>query len=144
MTTVAEMRRRFAKVDLVDLTGDAMEERSEDIVDYNKQQLDEGIDSKDRRITPSYTRFTIQEKIRKGQEYRFVTLQDTNEFRSKFYLKLVSSDFEITSSDSKTEALKSKYGQDIFGLTKHSKEDAWSFDLSPIVVRKIKNITGAI
>lgn len=144
MTTVTAMRKRFDKVNLVTLTTDAMEEVPNEVVQYNIDQLDEGKNRIGDYILPEYHPVTVSVKKTKGQEFRFVTLQDTNEFRSKFFLNIAGNTYGINSSDSKTSALVAKYGEEIFGLTKAHQAELWEFGLSPLVVDKIRITTGAI
>lgn len=140
--TIAEMLRRFEMVDLEQLTGRAMKQNEKQIVDLNKQQLDEGVDARGFRITPEYSAFTVMKKKEKGQVFDRVTLEDTGAFRNRMKLNVKQSTFEIDSDDSKTPDLKEKYSEDILGLSDSGKKEAWVI-VKPDVVQDIKTITGA-
>lgn len=64
-----------------------------------------------------YKNLTLQIKASKGQPTNRVTLRDTGDFHSSFYLQIGDDSFEIKASDEKTEALIKKYGRQILGLT---------------------------
>lgn len=49
----------------------------------NQQQLEQGLDSTGRDITPEYTAFTVQEKQEKGQPVDRVTLRDSGAHRRR-------------------------------------------------------------
>ena len=144
MTTVADMSRRLDLFDLIEVTADAMEQMPDEIVELNRDQMNEqGVTSKGAAIKPEYSPFTVFEKNRKGQVFSHVTLRDTGEFQSKMHLIIKGKSFDISSTDSKTPDLVSKYGENIFGLTMESKKEAFSM-LKPTIVSRFKEITGAI
>lgn len=91
------------------------------IVDMNAQdQLYEqginrlGVDIMD--YAP-YSPLTIQIKEEKGQPTNRVTLRDTGDFETSFFIEANDRQFEIKASDFKTEELIKKYGRQILGLT---------------------------
>jgi hypothetical protein len=59
-------------------------------------------------------------KKAKGQPTDRVTLRDTGDFESSFYLDVEDTYFEITAADFKTEKLMHKYGKDISGLNEEN------------------------
>lgn len=61
-------------------------------------------------------------KRQKGQETRWVTLKDTGSFHQKIKATLTGEEYNITSSDSKTEKLEEKYGDKLFGVGGRFKE----------------------
>lgn len=136
------MQKRFEQVDLTALTANAMEANNAEIVELNKDQLFEGIDSKGNETRPGYTSFTRFVKQQQGKPSDRVTLKDTGEFYSKFFLRLTGDMYSIDSTDSKTPDLKEKYGSDILGLTSESKRITWQ-TVKPNIVQAIRNITGA-
>ena len=144
MTTISGFLRKWQKIDLESLTADAMEQTERPLVELNKQQLEDGITAKGVRISPDYAASTVAIKRAEGREYRFVTLEDTGSFKNKMYLSIIGKNYDFDSSDSKTSDLTSKYSDDIFGLTAENKRRAWNDIISPLVVKSIKNITGAI
>lgn len=91
------------------------------IVDLNAQyQLyEEGINRLGVSIMDyaPYRPLTIAIKEQKGQPTNRVTLRDTGNFESSFYLEVSDKQFEVKASDWKTETLIKKYGRQILGLT---------------------------
>lgn len=145
MTTVAEMRRRWQDIDLVEETTNAMEKENQSIVDFNRAQLFAGEYTNEKLISPRYQNATVQYKISKGQPYDRVTLEDNGSFYRAMYLRITGDSFEITSSDPKTSSLEDKYtGRgEIFGLNDENKARAWAEFLKGDVVISIAQQTGA-
>ena len=82
-----------------------------------------GQDSEGNEITPSYTPFTVQIKLSKGQPTDRVTLLDTGQFHASFYVDWKDTEFEIYARDVLTPKLAGKYGPEIFGLDDNSQQD---------------------
>jgi hypothetical protein len=95
--------------------------------DLNAEQLNKGIDSKGQKITPDYTPFTKAIKRAKGQPTDRVTLKDTGDFYSSIDYSANFSGVDYTATDSKTNDLTEKYGDDILGLTDESINDVIDF-----------------
>ena len=72
----------------------------------------EGLD-----IIPSYSGKTIKIKKAKGQVSDRVTLKDTGKFHKATKADILADKVELGSTDSKTDQLVAKYGDEIFGLT---------------------------
>lgn len=91
------------------------------IVDLNAQDqlYEEGVNRLGVSIMDyaPYRPLTIAIKEQKGQPTNRVTLRDTGDFESSFYLEVSDKQFEVKASDWKTEALIKKYGRQILGLT---------------------------
>lgn len=64
-----------------------------------------------------YRELTISIKRVKNQPTNRVTLRDTGDFHSSFYLQIGEDAFAIDARDSKTDDLIKKYGRQILGLT---------------------------
>lgn len=64
-----------------------------------------------------YSPLTIAIKEEKGQPTNRVTLRDTGDFETSFFLEVSDKQFEIKAADFKTEDLIKKYGRQILGLT---------------------------
>lgn len=93
-------------------------------IDLNTDQLYSGIDSLGNSLG-TYTEFTKRQKRAKGQPSDRVTLKDEGDFYDGFNIRSKKFPFILDSSDSKTDMLADKYGDDIFGLTpKNTKEYA--------------------
>lgn len=143
MTTVTAMRKRFNLVKVDELASQAMEQRREDIVELNREQMLEGKNKDGSDIAPPYAFSTVAIKRAKGQQANFVNLRDTGSFQRAMKLIVTRHTYQVTSTDSKTPDLVRKYGDVIFGLTPRNKAIAWSVYIRPQVVQDIKDITGA-
>lgn len=64
-----------------------------------------------------YSPITIEIKRLKNQPTNRVTLRDTGDFHSSFYVFAGTEQFEISAKDTKTKSLIAKYGRQILGLT---------------------------
>lgn len=87
------------------------------VVKLQQEQLYSGVRSDNSEITPPYTSFTEQTKIRKGQPFDRVTLKDTGAFYESINLSITKQFAEIFATDPKTNDLQEKYGENILGLT---------------------------
>lgn len=85
-----------------------------------------------------YAPLTKWIKANKHQPTNRVTLRDTGDFHRSFYVVAGSESFEITASDEKTEALKLKYGKEIFGLTEESRDELATKYLYPELLEQAK------
>ena len=87
------------------------------ILEMNMSQLyDSGEKSNGVRITPEYAPSTVQRKKKKGQPTNRVTLRDSFDWQSSFFIHYNPDGFEIKAADWKTEILKKRYGDEILGL----------------------------
>lgn len=142
MVTVAEMLRRFNRVDLVTLTAEAMEQNEARIVYLNQTQLLEG-KRKDGSSLGTYRPLTIQKRLEKGRQVNFVDLFDDGNFQDNMKLIMRGRDYNIQSSDWKNDMLQDKYGESIFGLSAENKAKAWQDYLRGDVAKGIARVTGA-
>lgn len=102
------------------------------IIDMNteEQLFEQGVNNLGVKISDyqPYAAYTIEVKKVMGQPTNRVTLRDTGDFHSSFYITVNDQQFEIRASDSKTEDLIKKYGRQILGLTKENiAEIIWQY-----------------
>lgn len=142
MVTVAEMLRRFNRVDLVTLTADAMEQNEARIVYLNQTQLLEG-KRKDGSSLGTYRPLTIQKRLEKGRQAGFVDLFMEGNFQNRMKLFIKGRDYDMQSEDWKNDMLQDKYGESIFGLSAENKVKAWQDYLRGDVAKGIARVTGA-
>mgnify|MGYP000041009761 CR=1 FL=1 len=95
---------------------EAVRNFEKEIILFNQEQLQDGELSTGQDITPPYRPFTISVKKGKGQVYDRVTLLDTGDYYSKFFLVYFKDKFSIESTDRKALSLELKYSIDILGL----------------------------
>lgn len=87
-----------------------------------------------------YSQLTISIKRLKGQPYDRVTLRDTGEFHSSFYIEYNDDFFEIKAADEKTDDLIKRYGRYILGLTDENlKILIWEY-VYPDIMEKVKKV----
>ena len=84
-----------------------------------------------------YSPVTIEEKRMRGQPYNRVTLRDTGDFESSFYIRYSGDSFEITASDGKTDYLVRKYGIEIFGLNRDNLDELIRTYMLPFLREKL-------
>lgn len=114
------------------------------IVDLNAQDqlYEEGINRLGVSIMDyaPYRPLTIAIKEQKGQPTNRVTLRDTGDFESSFYLEVSNKQFEVKDSDWKTEALIKKYGRQILGLTDENISSLiWDY-IYPDIIEKAREV----
>lgn len=81
-----------------------------------KEQLYQGVDANNKRLTPPYAPATIKYKKQNNQPYNRVTLRDQSDFYQSFIIEYGQKSFTIKATDHKGVYLERKYG-DILGLT---------------------------
>ena len=99
-----------------------------------------GIDAFGNEITPTYSKYTIEEKKSKNQRTSHVTLRDTGNFYDGIFVEIVNNVIKVDSTDGKTESLISKYGEGILGFTQEEKEFIVFGLLEPEIQKIINNI----
>lgn len=123
--------------DLLTETREAIVQTENEIVDFNREQLYEGIRADDTKIEPEYAELTKVIKAAKGQPYDRVTLKDTGDFYAGINVDVNSNSYDLSSTDEKTVKLVTKYGDKIFGLTSKSKETYITQFLKPALEDRI-------
>jgi hypothetical protein len=123
--TLHEMQRRLKSFELLQELQDAVVETSGDMITLNQGQMALGKRADGTEITPSYSDLTIMLKDEKGQETRWVTLKDTGSFWGDMFVDVNANSYSLSSADEKTDKLRKKYGEKIFGLTKESKSEEY-------------------
>lgn len=122
-TTIANLTYRLRRFrdDIPSLLEEIIRDKEDVIVSaiVDDQLYRRGITGKEKKIMSyaPYAPRTIKAKKKKGQPTTRVTLRDTGAFHESAYIVFDQDGFYITSSDSKTEDLKQKYGDEIFRLT---------------------------
>lgn len=99
-----------------------IEDHSEILSDYNRDQLLRGYDRNGERLDPykslTYALWKYQKNPLAGLNNPDLNL--TGAFYRGFFVNIKGDSFEISSTDEKTGDLKSKYGPMIFGLSNQS------------------------
>lgn len=121
-------RVTWLKDNINKMLNDVLLQLVKEILELNKSQLyDKGVITTGVRIDSfhPYTALTISLKKQKGQKVSNVTLKDTGDFYSNFFVNFKPESFTIGSDDPKTGKLTSEdkkigFGKQIFGLTDES------------------------
>jgi hypothetical protein len=108
----------------------------------NQQQLEAGLDAEGLLIEPPYTGTTREIKKQKGQPTDRVTLKDKGDFYRGIVAKVRAQDVGLEGTDSKTQELQEKYGQDIIGISDEA-VDAFRDDyVRPELQYKTREVLG--
>lgn len=136
------MQRRLDRFQIMKEVRETIEETSGAVIDFNQQQMYAGKRSTGTDIKPAYAPLTVLIKDQKGQPTDRVTLKDTGSFYEGMFVDVNSETFDIDSTDEKTEALKEKYGNRIFGLTTESKSEYVHYTFFPALKERITRKLG--
>lgn len=121
--TIAECNRRFdaAMEGLQEQIGKILADMEVQFVAWQTEHLFFGHYPDGEDIEPEYTELTKEIKQSKGQPYDRVTLLDTGDFYARIFAKVQGDELVIDSEDWKSDKLKKKYGERIFGLSEDEK-----------------------
>jgi len=117
LQALADAGNRLKSVDLVEASLEAVRENEGALIEMNHEQLENSID-RDGEPLGEYA--SIEYANKKGRID--VDLKLTGAFYRGFNVKADEFPIMFDSSDSKTEDLKQKYGEEIFGTTKGNTE----------------------
>lgn len=107
--------RQLEKVDLIAVSLEAMRASEDTLVSFNQEQMQDSIDSEGE---PLGEYASIAYANRKGRIT--VDLKLTGDFYRGMFAKTDEYPVIFGSTDDKTEDLKNKYGENIFGTTKNN------------------------
>ncbi len=142
MGTIKSLYDRVNSLDIEQVSVNAIEETKDTIEELNQEQMYSGENADGGDIKPFYTPLTQFLKQRKGQPYDRVTLLDTGEFYAGIRVEVVGDTVVTDSTDSKSQKLKAKYGESIFGLNREKKGIYVENSLRPAFSRNIEMVTG--
>ena len=121
---------------------EVIKENESVIVDMNaeNQLFEKGVNALGVSISSyrPYSDKTVEIKKMKGQPFNRVTLRDTGDFHSAFFVRVSRENFSIDSTDWKTKKLVKKYGDqkgDIFGLTDENLTELITEYVAPEVLK---------
>lgn len=148
ISTLLERVKRFNS-DLTEgkIFQEVIKENESVIVDMNAetQLFEKGVNALGVSISSyrPYSDKTVEIKKMKGQPYNRVTLRDTGDFHSAFFVRVSRENFSIDSTDWKTKKLVKKYGDqkgDIFGLTDENLTELITEYVAPEVLEIAKKM----
>jgi hypothetical protein len=121
-----------------DVLVEVVDETDAELIKLQQEQLYAGQLASGARIQPEYRPFTVDEKIKNNQPFDRVTLKDQGDFYKGIYVTAYKDGVEIDSNDFKSESLKKKYTEEIFGLNKHYATRYSVEQVIPLALDKIK------
>jgi len=124
MTTIAEMYNNWKRVNLRKQVPIIIEQNKQELIDLNQSQVYQSSEDsfgEPLRFYSSNSYAFEKEKQNAAPGFGRPDLYLTGAFYRAFVVKVSPRFYEINSKDTKTKKLKSKYGEDIFGLTDENK-----------------------
>ncbi len=115
----------------------AVRDNEKEVLNLNKNQLLEGVDSKDSFLMP-YASDAYAERKLKLNPLGVTDLKLTGRFYEGFFIQANKFPIYIFSTDDKTRSLFGKYGADIFGLDEKSLADVSQNMVLPALQLTIK------
>lgn len=126
------MRMRFEGFDQVTTASDLMEQHKEEIIGLNQHQLyEESVDSEGNPLRSPYSDNNYSIKGHEGRSYRKIKeemrgkkitdLYLTGEFYTDMVMRVSNGEYEINSTNDKTEFILKWANAPIFGLTTENK-----------------------
>lgn len=108
----------------------------------NQQQLEAGLDSNDRPITPAYAPLTRLLKQEQGLDPNTVTLRDTGAYYASIVAQVRGGQLDFEATDSKADELADKYGAAILGLSPDAEEQFKNEVLRPELEAEARRALG--
>lgn len=140
--TIAQMNRNWAKLDLASEASWVMLNNREAIVEYNREQLSEGIRSDLQQIRPVYVDqwyANMKQRMNNKPKNGTPDLKLTGSFYDGFVIKMQGyNKYSVTSIDSKTNDLVNKYTVSIFGFTPRSKQMIAESIMQSALIERLK------
>jgi len=125
MATIRQVYKNIHAVKFKKVVRETILKHQTNMADLNRDQMTRGYNRFEERIGIYRSDQYENEKRKKNPiAGGWVDLKDTGEFQSKIVLRLLNKDeYEFFSKDRKNSILVEKYGNDIFGLSKKSREE---------------------
>ena len=140
--TIAQMNRNWAKLDLASEASWVMLNNREAIVEYNREQLSEGIRSDLQQIRPVYVDqwyANMKQRMNGKPKNGTPDLKLTGSFYDGFVIKMQGyNKYSVTSIDSKTNSLVNDYRITIFGFTPRSKQMITELIMQSALIERLK------
>lgn len=141
--TIAQMVRNWNSIDVASESAWVMLENREQIVQYNKDQLERGDLNDYSPIRPTYkSNWYATMKQRRNSKPKFGTpdLKLTGAFYDGIVIKMEGyNKYSVTSIDSKTSQLVSWYSSSIFGFTPRSRQEIRDEIMQDELIKRLKS-----
>ena len=145
MPTALDLLENLQKVNINEIVKSSLINTTPALLRAQKKQMMAGKTAKGENIKPELrSQEYAKQKKAKYQESPFgiPNLRDTGEFQQNIYLEVDSDSYKLDSTDIKSDKLKAKYGEEIFGLSENFIAEYTEKDLQPEFNRQITEITG--
>lgn len=133
MSTINTIRARLKALNVNEESRSAIEETKGEIADLNRERMLSGRRA-DGSLLPFYSKISVEVYGYPPGPWR---LKNTGSFQEKINIKVTPLSFITDSADDKSEMLKKKAGEGIFGLDKEGKKE-YVKDLRPVFVKNIR------
>lgn len=110
------------------------------LIDLNTNQLFSGVDSKGFLLKPPYADINYKDFKQTLNPKGVVDLKLTGDFYDGFFAKVDKFPLVFGSTDEKSSELESKYGKDIFGLSKNSLTQIGKGTIAPEYIKELRKI----
>lgn len=139
MTTFATMLKRFKSLDLPAITGEAMTDKADEVLDVNREQLyEKGTDKNGAELLPYTPAYARKKQQMRGKS--IVDIYLTGKLQREMKIDVNGDTYEISSPTPYTPYVLNKR-PDLFGFTDDGKKVVWSI-VRPDVVERVKDVTG--
>lgn len=137
---------RANRINMSDIINNSIKANEEKILQFNTedQLFRRGVGGDNQRLKPSYAKLTKKIKKKNGQPTNRVTLRDTGEFHSNFFIEYAPDEITIKASETIREGvdlskhLAKRYGNDIYGLTGQNIEKLQR-NIKPQIIEQLRN-----
>lgn len=139
--TILEMYEKASAIVIPDLVQETLTEQADVIITINQARLfneSEDTDGEPLEFYKSISYSIAKNEINPNPGFGRPDLYDTGSFYRDFNLTVTKDEFEVDSSDEKSNMLKNKYGDKIFGLSDSDLEMFSADFFNSILIEKIQ------
>jgi len=133
MVTINTKLEKIEKLSVDDQAQAAIEETKETIEDLNRERMLEGRRA-DGSVMPNYSQISV---LVYGYPPGPIRLKATGAFQAAIDVEVGKKSFTTDSKDPKSKMLKTRYGEEIFGMDQPDRVDYVKV-LRPVFVKKMK------
>lgn len=140
MGSITRLRNNVAKIDFDLVISESVLETQKPLVFLQQEQLIKGLRSTGKKIGKYKNKKYASLKYKQSRRAGFGYIDEflSGSFYSEIYVKVKKKSIELTSADSKTKKIIARDGEDIFGLTRESRDEYSKVDILPRALKKIK------
>lgn len=140
MGKLLQLSEKLKTIDIEAEVLSIIDEIKPQLIDLNTSQLFSGVDAGGFLLKPSYKDTAYAEFKKHLNPKGVVDLRLTGSFYEKWFVSAEKFPIFFGSKDDKTTDLESKYGKDIFGLTKHNLGIISKRTILPELQKKLRSL----